>query len=224
MVTSRRNSLQQPDHPRGFGDAESRHRLVEQQHLRPRGERHRQLQLALLAMAQSRHHGVGAGFQPDPPQRRKRGLAQMAFLAGIAPEPERVSVMGLGRQRDVVERAEVGQQRGDLERSRQPERAAPPGRQPGDVAAGQADHAGMRRQLSGELADQRGLAGAVGADDGVQLTPGDLEREVVGGENPAKAPHQVFHAKQGLSHGATSRAARRCRRARTARSKAAAAP
>ena len=45
---------------------------------------------------------VGALAEPDPRQRRVRRLAQTLFLARIAPEPERVPVMRLHRERDIV--------------------------------------------------------------------------------------------------------------------------
>ena len=114
--------------------------------------------------------------------------------------------MGLRGERDIVDRGKIRQQRGDLERARQPEPAALVGRQPGDVAAGELDGAGIRHQLSGQLADQRGLAGAVRADDRVQLARRDIEREIVGRDDAAEAADQVFDAEQGISHGATSRA------------------
>jgi len=34
--------------------------------------------------------------------------------------------------------------------------------------------------MAGQLADQRGLAGAVRADDGMQLALGDVERNLIG--------------------------------------------
>src|ERR1700722_13995492 len=99
-------------------------------------------------------------------------MPQMLLLAGIAPEMEGVTVMGLRRQRDIVGGREIRQQRRDLERASQPKRAAPPGGQMGDFAACKMNGAGAWRQLSGQLADQRGLAGAVGSDDRVQFAPG----------------------------------------------------
>ena len=94
--------LQQRHHARRFGDAEAGHRLVEQQQLRLGGERDREFELALLAVAQFGHRHVGALGEPDPRQRRLRRVAQMLLLAGIAPEAERVAVMRLRRQRDIV--------------------------------------------------------------------------------------------------------------------------
>ena len=108
--------------------------------------------------------------------------------------------MRLRGQRDIVGRGEIRQQRGDLERARQPQRAAAIGRQLGDVAAGEPDAAGMRHQMPGQLADQRGLAGAVRADDGVQFAARDVERDVVGGDDAAEPAHQFLDAEQGFSH------------------------
>ncbi|MGY4318020.1 hypothetical protein ACVWW1_007347 [Bradyrhizobium sp. JR3.5] len=191
-------------------DAEPGHRLVQQQELRLGGKRDRELELALLAMAQLRHHDIGALAEADTLQCRAGGGAQMPLLARIAPKAERVAVMRLRRERDVVDRGKILQQRGDLERARQPEPAALVGRQARDVAAGKPDGSGIRHHLPGELADQRGLPGAVGADDGVQFARQNLHREIVGRGDAAEAAHQIVDAEQGISqgirHGSSSRA------------------
>ena len=62
----------------------------------------------------------------------------------------------------------------------------------------------MRRQMPGELADQRGLAGAVGTDDGMQLALRHFERDMVGRDDAAEPAHQFFHSEQGFSHVAVS--------------------
>ena len=107
--------------------------------------------------------------------------------------------MGLCCERDIVRRGEVRQQAGDLERTRQSEPAALIGRQPRDVAAGKVNGAGIRHQLPGQLADQRGLAGAVGTDDGVQFAGSDIERQIVGGLDATEAADQIFDAEQGIN-------------------------
>ncbi|MET4788578.1 hypothetical protein ABIF64_000756 [Bradyrhizobium japonicum] len=58
----------------------------------------------------------------------------------------------------------------------------------------------MRFEVPGELADQRGLAGTVRADDGVQLAGRDVERDVVRRNDAAEAAHQLFDAEQRFSH------------------------
>ncbi len=114
--------------------------------------------------------------------------------------------MRLRGQRDIVCGGEIEQQRGDLERARQAQRAAAIGRQMRDVAAGHGNTAGVRREMSRELADQRRLAGAVRADDGVQLALRDIERDMVGSKDAAEAAHQLVDVEQRISHGKTSRA------------------
>ena len=59
-------------------------------------------------------------------------------------------------------------------------------------------------KLPGELADQRGLAGAVRADDGVQFAGHDVERQIVGRDEAAEPAHQVVDAEQRISHGRPS--------------------
>jgi hypothetical protein len=49
----------------------------------------------------------------------------------------------------------------------------------GDVGAAKQDAAARRPEHAGDGADQRGLAGAVGADDGDDRAFGDLERHAV---------------------------------------------
>src|ERR1043166_7447061 len=53
-------------------------------------------------------------------------------------------------------------------------------RQRGHVMALEQDAAGIRFGEAGDLMDQRGLAGAVGADDGMQLAGRDLEADIIG--------------------------------------------
>ena len=53
-------------------------------------------------MAQFRHRDIGALLQPDALQRGQRGLAQLRLLARIAPEAERMAVMGLRREGYVI--------------------------------------------------------------------------------------------------------------------------
>ena len=74
-------------------------------------------------------------------------------------------------------------------------------RQRGNVPPVEMDAAGVRHDLAGELADQRGLAGAVRPDDGVQLALRDIERDIVGGDHAAEALGQALDREQRVSHG-----------------------
>src|SRR4029077_5254765 len=111
----------------------------------------------------------GALAEADAFECRARGGAQFLFAARISPEAERMPGVRLDRERDIVERGEIGKQRRDLKRARQPKRAAAIDRKRRDISAVEMDAARVGRKLAGKLADQRGLARAVRPDDGVQL-------------------------------------------------------
>ncbi len=78
----------------------------------------------------------------------------------------------------------------------------------------------LRRDLAGDQADQRGLAGSVGADHGVDFARQNIERDRVGRHNAAEAPGQTAYLQQRFSHGAGLRADPQCRRADRLRPKA----
>ena len=189
-------------HARRLVRAHAGHRLVEQQEPRPRGERHGDLELALLAVAEPVDAHSGARAEPDAFERGLRRSAQAVVAPRVIPETERVTGMRLHRERDIVERGEIAEQRSDLERARQPEVAVAIGRQCGDIAAIEADSAAVRGDLAGQQADQRGLAGAVRADDGVEFAARDVERDGVRGDDAAEALGQPFDLQQRLGHGA----------------------
>src|ERR1700730_7707038 len=60
----------------------------------------------------------------------------------------------------------------------------------------------MRGDLAGEEADQRGLAGAVRADDGVEFAARNVERDGVGSDDAAEALGQTVDLQQRCCHGA----------------------
>ncbi len=84
--------------------------------------------------------------------------------------------MGLGGGRDILQRREAGQDLGDLEGACEAAQRPLVDGQAGDVLAAEGDGAGIQRHLAGDLADQRRLAGAVRADDGVELAGPDVSR------------------------------------------------
>ena len=129
--------------------------------------------------------------RPTASRPRRAGAAQALVAARIGQEAERMAGMRLDRQRHVLERGELAQHRGDLEGARQAQPDAGMGRQVRDVAAGEVDGAGIGRQVAGELAHQRGLAGAVGADQGMDLARPDIDRDGVGGDQAAEALDQA---------------------------------
>src|SRR5450759_3160593 len=157
----------------------------------------------MLAMTQSRRRQLGAPIQADAGEQRACRLAQFRFAPCIAPEIKRMAGMRLHRQRHIVEHAKIEKQGRDLKRARQPQRATAINRQRGDVVAGEMDAAGIGRHLAAELADQRGLAGAVRPDHRVQLAGGDVEHDIVGGDDALEALGQMTDLQQRLAHART---------------------
>ena len=79
-------------------------------------------------------------------------------------------------ERDIVERAVLDQQFGDLERTRDSPPHARGRRQAPDVVPVEMNVAGIGLYLAHELADERGLARAVGADERVDFARAHVER------------------------------------------------
>jgi hypothetical protein len=159
---------------------------------------------------------AGPAGKADRRQALLRRFVQRPVLAHVGQEAEGMAAMGLDGQRDIGERAELAQHRGDLERTAEPQLDAGVGRQPRHVAAGEVDGARIGREIAGDLADQGGLARAIGTDQGVDLARAHVDGDVVGGDQAAEALDQAVGREQRLSHCAC-RAARRCRRAHRAR-------
>ncbi len=196
-----------------FFRPEAGHRLVEKEQPRLGGERDGNFELAVLAVAEPVDAHVGARLKPDAGERLPRRLAQCRIAPRVFPETERVAGMRLHGERHIVERGEIGKQRGDLERAREPEPAAALDAEMRDVGSVEADAAILRRNLAGQESDQRGLAGAVRADHGVKFAARNFERNGVGRHHAAKALGQALDLQQRLSHGALRQEALRCRRA-----------
>ena len=104
------------------------------------------------------HPADRAGLQPDVAQR----------LAGLAG----------GHHHQVLGGRQVGEFAGDLEGAQQA-----PGEQlvrleAGDVGAVEEDLAAVGRQRAGDDVEERGLAGAVGADEAGDRAAGDIQRAI----------------------------------------------
>src|SRR5262249_31544370 len=115
-----------------------------------------------------------------------RRAAQARNTFRRLPEAETVALGGLNGERNVSLGGEAVEDARDLERSRQPQPRAAGGRQLGYVAPVGDGPAPTRRELAGQLSDQRGLAGAVRTDERMGFALADGERHVVGGDERAE--------------------------------------
>ena len=106
-------------------------------------------------------------------------------------EAEAVAGDAAHRQEEVVAHREVAEQERGLVRASQPHADALVGRQRGHVLTEESHPAPRGREVAGDDVEQRGLAGAVGADHGTALPHGDRERDVLdraqGAERPGDA-------------------------------------
>src|SRR5664279_5212129 len=90
------------------------------------------------------------------------------------------------RQRDIMDNRVARKQRDDLIGARHAEVRAPTARRAGDVLAEQPDRAAVGRDLAGDQVEQRGLAGAIGADDQPPLARLNIEIDAAGDMQPAE--------------------------------------
>jgi hypothetical protein len=134
-------AAQQLDHALALLDAHARHRLVEQQQAGIGRQRHGDLELALLAVAQGGGERTGAIAEAHRVEPLPRGTAQVLVAPCVGQEPEGVAVMRLDGERHIVEGGELAQHRGDLERPRETQPHPRMGRQARHVAAGETDRA-----------------------------------------------------------------------------------
>ena len=121
------------------------------------------------------------------------------------------------RERDVAQDGVAREQRDDLVGARHAEMRAPAAGHARDVAAEQRDRAAVGRDLAGDQVEQRGLAGAVRADDQAPLAGLDREVDVGGDAQAAEGLAQRFDGERGhaLRSPAGRSAARPFSRART---------
>src|SRR6185369_8756989 len=104
------------------------------------------------------------------------------------PDAPRVRRVRLRRETTVLEHAELAEDGRALVAAADAGARTPRLRPARDVVAGEAHAPCARRELAREHVDERRLAGAVGADDGVDLADADVERHAVDRGEAAKAP------------------------------------
>src|SRR5216117_4067838 len=169
-------------HDRGLvRGAHARRRLVEQDDLGPQRERRRDVEQLLVALRQVSGEGVEFVAQAKQLGDLERLALHVAVArerreqSGAAPEPgDDGGLQGL-------EHREVREDVDQLERAGHAEPSEPHRPEPVDLLLLEAHRAGAGRREPGQDVDQRGLAGAVGADDRDELAGGDAEAHPVEG-------------------------------------------
>ena len=117
-----------------------------------------------------------------------------------AEEAHRAVAPRLRRKAAILERREFAEDVGALETAPDAEPGDAMGRKPGDLAPLIEDAAAARLQLARQQVDERRLAGAVGADDGVDLARQECQRHVGDGGETAELAAQTAHHEARLRH------------------------
>ena len=167
-------------------------RLVEQQHARLAGDGDRDFEQPLLAVRQDRGALVHHVGEMELLEQRDHFIDDLRLAADDAP-PVMAGAEPLGdREAERFERRQIGKQLVDLEGARDAEPHARMRAHAGDVVAVEQDLAGTRRQHAGQQIDDRGLAGAVRADQRMARALLDLERHIVGRDDAAEALFEMI--------------------------------
>ena len=161
--------------------------LVEQQQARVGGERARHFQPLAVEQRQRAADPVGlrgkAGLLED--------LADLIDHIGLA-----LVLAEAGGDQQVLGDRQLLEGMRHLVRAADAGKAAALRRDAGDVLAVELDRAGIGRHRAGDQREQRGLAGAVRADDAQRLALGDRQRDVVGHDQRAVGFAEVLDPQQ----------------------------
>ena len=147
-------------------------RLVEQDQARRTGERHADLELALLAVRQGSDRRVADGFEPHALERRSVARCDASVARGRRKLKRPLATPRTARKRLSRTDRFAKQQRGLVGATQ----ALPDPlvrRQLGDVLAEEMDAPGGRRKVAGDCVEEGRLAGAVGAENRAPFARGD---------------------------------------------------
>ncbi len=158
------------------GRVDAGRRLVEQHQARLGHQRAADLQKLLLAARQRGGGIVDQMIELQEARRLPRPLGQrrLALARRLGADdrlPQALARLVAAVEHEMLEHRELGEAARHLEGAHQPAPADRIGRPAGDLFAGEADRAGIRRHQAGDDVEQGGLARAVGSYE-----PGDAAR------------------------------------------------
>ena len=100
----------------------------------------------------------------------------------------------------VAQNREVGEQADILERAADAQLRHPMGRAAGDIRAVEDDLAAVRRVNAGDVVEDGGLTGAIGADEAMNLSRLQHHAEIVDGADAAEVLLHILHFKDWCCH------------------------
>jgi hypothetical protein len=97
---------------------------------------------------------------------------------------------------DVLQHGQAAEQADALQRAGDAEGGQLVRAQPGELAAAEADRAGLRADEAAQDVQQRGLPGAVRTDDPGDPAPGGGQRDILQGRQAAEADRDPAHVQR----------------------------
>ena len=173
-------------------------RLIEEKELGVRCHGSRDFELPLLSVGQVRRKSRGVLIEPENSQKLHGALVHFGFDLLIPAEmrhgiEQAVLVLVFQRRLDVVDDRHLTEQTDVLERAGNAVMIDLDGFVSGDVLPVQQDDALVWLVNAGQQVENCRLAGAVGADETVELSLFDREIEIVHGAQTAEGNAEVFN-------------------------------
>ena len=187
-----RDGLDDVADPAPLGGGEPGERLVEQQHPRPGGERQGHVDEALAAIGQRAGLGLLDPGKAEITHQRRRVGGNAGQGGGARPDAEAAGMTGLDGKADILLDRQPAEQIGDLERAADASGGDRLRTEAPDLAPVERHRAAIRRKHAGDEIEGSGLAGAVGADQGMQRAVHDREADAAHGANAAEALHDAI--------------------------------
>ena len=183
-------------HVLGLLDVEAGGGLVEQQQLGIGAERAGELGHLAHAVGQVDDEAVAVLLQVEEVDRLLDGLAMLDLHAPHRRQEQQLGeevrlLVGMPRQQQVLQQRRVLEQLDVLEGAGDAQRGDAVRRHVGDVGAVEHQLAAGRLVDAAHQVEDRGLAGAVGADDGEDLALADVEGHAVDGLDAAEVDREV---------------------------------
>src|SRR4030081_408127 len=181
-------------HHRGYGihdlalvaGADPAGRLVEKEELGPQRIGHGDVEQLALALRQApRQHGAHA-LEAELPEHVEGLVADVLVVLGQRGDLHGLAIAREDRHRDIVENGQPVEQVDDLEAARNAGLDPFVHGRERDVVALEQDLAAVGREMRADEIDERGLAGAVRADEREKLPLVDCEVHVVAGAGLAE--------------------------------------
>src|SRR6185437_13815458 len=166
---------------------EARGRLVEEHELGLGGARHRDLELALLAMGDRAHDARGPALEADGAGQLARALAHLA-VDGPAGQALMAAAGAENREVEVVLDAQAEEEAALLVRAPHAQPGPSRGGDVADVLAQELDRPRRLGHVARDDVEQRRLPRAVGPEDGAPLAVRDVEVDVAHGIEAAEPP------------------------------------